>query len=207
MIPPPVIVVEAIAFPLQLFAARTSTFCLQAAGVPVLREGNVIVLARTTLEVAEACSGIRSLQAPVAPGAVYGHLTQRAVWKRWGLVLLSIPIAIVANVFRVSGTGLLAHFRGARAAEGFYAYLFCRDRLFLAPRSQVMTPVCRNTVRVGYPQDRATPVETTDDEYKPSRASDLSVLRHEIGHVTDRSFGMRGDPSEARILGRTYPAW
>ena len=65
----------------------------------------------------------------------------------------------------------------------------------------------RNTVRVGYPQDRATPVETTDDEYKPSRASDLSVLRHEIGHVTDRGFGMRGDPSEARILGRTYPAW
>ncbi|MCX6552386.1 MAG: hypothetical protein NTY02_15515 [Acidobacteria bacterium] len=65
----------------------------------------------------------------------------------------------------------------------------------------------RNTVRVGYPQDRATPVETLDDEYKPSRASDLSVLRHEIGHVTDRGFGMRGDPSEARILGRTYPAW
>ena len=64
-----------------------------------------------------------------------------------------------------------------------------------------------NTVRVGYPQDRAMPVETTDDEYKPSRASDLSVLRHEIGHVTDRGFGMRGDPSEARILGRTYPAW
>jgi len=65
----------------------------------------------------------------------------------------------------------------------------------------------RNAVRVGYPQDRATPLETTDDEYKPSRASDLSVLRHEIGHVTDRGFGMRGDPSEARILGRTYPAW
>jgi hypothetical protein len=65
----------------------------------------------------------------------------------------------------------------------------------------------RNSVRVGYPQDRATPVETMDDAYKPSRASDLSVLRHEIGHVTDRGFGMRGDPSEARILGRTYPAW
>ena len=65
----------------------------------------------------------------------------------------------------------------------------------------------RNTVRVGYSQDRATPVETPDDAYKPSRASNLSVLRHEIGHVTDRGFGMRGDPSEARILGRTYPAW
>ena len=65
----------------------------------------------------------------------------------------------------------------------------------------------RNSVRVGYPQDRATPVETTDDEYKPSRASDLSVLRHEIGHVTDRGFGVKGDPSEARILGQTYPAW
>jgi len=121
MVPLPAIVMNAIAFPLQLFAAKTATFCMQVAGVPVLREGNVIVLSSTTLEVAEACSGIRSLQALLALGAVYGYMTApRSVWKRWALVLLSIPIAIAANAFRVSGTGFLAHFWSPEAAQGFY---------------------------------------------------------------------------------------
>jgi exosortase len=120
MIPLPAIVMNAIAFPLQLFAAQSATFCMQAAGVPVLREGNTIVLANTTLEVVEACSGIRSLQALLALGAVYGYFTQKAAWKRWALLLLSVPIAIAANAFRVAGTGFLAHFIGPEAAQGFY---------------------------------------------------------------------------------------
>jgi exosortase len=120
MVPLPAIVMNAVAFPLQLFAAQSATFCMQSAGIPVLREGNVIVLANTTLEVAEACSGIRSLQALLALGAVYGALTQRVAWKRWALLLLSIPIAIAANALRVAGTGFFAHFWGSEVANGFY---------------------------------------------------------------------------------------
>jgi len=120
MVPLPAIVVNAVSFPLQLFAAKTATFCLFNFGIPVLREGNVVVLAGMTLEVAEACSGIRSLQALLALGTVYAYFSQRVMWKQWALVLLSIPIAIVANAFRVSGTGVLAHYIGIEAAEGFY---------------------------------------------------------------------------------------
>ena len=120
MVPLPAIVMNAVAFPLQLFAAQSATFCMQAAGIPVLREGNVIQLANTTLEVAEACSGIRSLQALLALGAVYGYFTQKAAWKRWALLLLSVPIAIAANAFRVAGTGFLAHYWGSEMAQGFY---------------------------------------------------------------------------------------
>jgi exosortase A len=120
MVPLPAIVMNAVAFPLQLFAAQSATFCMQAAGIPVLREGNTIVLSNTTLEVVEACSGIRSLQALLALGAVYGYFTQKAVWKRWALLVLSVPIAIAANAFRVAGTGFLAHFIGPEAAQGFY---------------------------------------------------------------------------------------
>lgn len=120
MIPLPAIVVNAIAFPLQLFAAKTATYCLDTFGIPVLREGNVIVLASTRLEVAEACSGIRSLQALVALGTVFAYFSQPLLWKRWVLVALSIPIAITANAVRVSGTGVLAHYWGAEAAQGFY---------------------------------------------------------------------------------------
>lgn len=120
MIPLPVIVVNTIAFPLQLFAAQTATFCLFSLGIPVFREGNLIMLAHTTLEVAEACSGLRSLLSLLALGTVYGYFSQNVMWKRWLLVILSIPIAIIANAARVSGTGILAHYFGAEAAEGFY---------------------------------------------------------------------------------------
>jgi exosortase D (VPLPA-CTERM-specific) len=120
MIPLPAIVMNAIAFPLQMFAAKTAAFCLYNFGIPVLREGNVIMLAGTTLEVADACSGIRSLQALLALGTVYAYFTQSALWKRWTLVVLAVPIAIAANAFRVSGTGVLAHYWGAEAAVGFY---------------------------------------------------------------------------------------
>jgi len=120
MVPLPAIVVNAVAFPLQLFAAQFAELCLFNLGIPVLREGNVIALAGTTLEVAEACSGIRSLQALLALGTIFAYFSQREMWKRWVLVLLSIPIAIAANAFRVAGTGMLAQYFGAQAAEGFY---------------------------------------------------------------------------------------
>jgi exosortase len=120
MVPLPAIVINAVAFPLQLLAAKTATFCLFNLGIPVLREGNIIALAGTRLEVAEACSGIRSLQALLALGSIFAYFSQSQPWKRWTLVVLSVPIAITANALRVSGTGVLAQYWGAAAAEGFY---------------------------------------------------------------------------------------
>jgi len=97
MIPLPAIVVNAIAFPLQIFAAQAATFCLFNLGIPVLREGNLIALAGVTLEVAEACSGLRSLLSLLTLGAVYGYFSQDTTWKRWTLVLLSIPPSFDSN--------------------------------------------------------------------------------------------------------------
>ena len=79
MIPIPAIIFNQIAFPLQLFASRVRNSChAGGVGVPVLREGNVIILANTTLEVAEACSGIRSLISLLTLGIVYGYFTDHA---------------------------------------------------------------------------------------------------------------------------------
>jgi exosortase D (VPLPA-CTERM-specific) len=118
-IPIPAIIFNQITFPLQLLASRFGEFTISACQIPVLREGNVITLATTSLEVVEACSGIRSLVSLLTLAVVWAYLTQSPMWLRIVLALSSIPIAIFANGIRVAGTGVAAHFIGPRAAEGF----------------------------------------------------------------------------------------
>jgi exosortase len=120
MIPIPAIIFNQIAFPLQLLASRFGEIALLACHIPVLREGNVINLANTSLEVAEACSGIRSLISLLTLGIVYGYFTDTRIWVRIVLVFGTIPIAIAANGIRVAGTGIAAHFYGPEAAQGFF---------------------------------------------------------------------------------------
>ena len=78
MIPIPAILFNQIVFPLQLVASQAGESAVAAAGIPVLREGNVIFLANTTLEVAEACSGIRSLVSLLTLAIVFGYFTDSA---------------------------------------------------------------------------------------------------------------------------------
>jgi exosortase len=120
MIPIPAILFNQITFPLQIEASRVATFVLRLLGVPVLREGNVIILPVMSLEVAEACSGIRSLMSLTTLAVIYGYLMERRIWLRVLLALASIPIAIVANSVRIIGTGLLVQYWDADKAEGFF---------------------------------------------------------------------------------------
>jgi exosortase len=120
MIPLPAIVFNRIAFPLQIFASQFGERVLQLANIPVLREGNVMVLPATTLEVAEACSGIRSLVTLVTLGLVYGYFMEPRAWARVVIVAVTVPIAIVTNGLRVAGTGIAAYRFGPEAAEGFF---------------------------------------------------------------------------------------
>ena len=120
MIPiPPVLFYQA-AFPLQLLATKLGVSALQVLEIPVLREGNVITLPHTTLEVTEACSGIRSLVSLFSLGVLYGYFTDGRPGRTAAIALSSIPIAIVANGLRVAGTGIAAHFIGPSAATGFF---------------------------------------------------------------------------------------
>jgi len=120
MIPIPNLLLQQVTFPLQLKASQLATVLLQLVGVPVLRQGNVIVLASMPLDVAEACSGIRSLLTLVTLAIIYGYLMETRIWVRVALVCSAIPIAVAANSFRIFGTGLLVQYWDPDKAEGFY---------------------------------------------------------------------------------------
>lgn len=120
MIPLPYILYDAVAFPLKLLVSRYSVAFLKLIGIPVYREGNVINLVSTTLEVADACSGIRSIVSLLALATALAWFSHHGLLKRWVLILLALPIAVFANAIRVIGTGVLASRYGSRAAEGFF---------------------------------------------------------------------------------------
>jgi exosortase len=120
MIPLPGIIFNAIAFPLQLFAAQVASRVLELCDVPVFREGNVMHLAAASLDVEEACSGIRSLLSLTTLSIVYVYLVHKSWISRVLLVAAVIPIAIIANVFRVTITGLLAHYASVETAMSVF---------------------------------------------------------------------------------------
>ena len=149
-IPIPAIVFNKIAFPLQLFASRCAVWSMRLFDIPVLRQGNVIELMPLNsmetkkLEVVEACSGIRSLMTLMTLAVVFAYFsfprssnssgnggesrkrqrfssfTTWGVWRTIVLVMSAVPIAILTNALRVSGTGVLARYYGVKIADGFF---------------------------------------------------------------------------------------
>jgi exosortase len=119
MVPIPAVIYNQITFPLQLFASSVAEHALSLLGIPVLRDGNVLELANQKLSVVEACSGIRSLMSLTFLSLVYGYLSEQRLWVRWSIFLASIPIAVAANAFRVSATGVLSEYN-PDLAQGFF---------------------------------------------------------------------------------------
>ncbi|HYG80683.1 MAG TPA: exosortase [Pyrinomonadaceae bacterium] len=144
-IPIPAIIFNKIAFPLQIFASKCAVWAMRLFDIPVLRQGNVIELmpkgARETkrLEVVEACSGIRSLMTLLTLAVVFAYFTRPrskgdggggggwlpnlksyGFWRAAVLVGSAVPIAILTNALRVSGTGVLSHYYGTEVADGFF---------------------------------------------------------------------------------------
>jgi exosortase len=119
-IPIPSIIFNQITLPLQMLASKLASALLPLFGVPVLREGNVIELPAMKLEVAEACSGIRSLMSLFTLSVFYGYFLEKTFLRRAVLALASIPIAIAANAVRILGTGLCVQYWDPDKALGFF---------------------------------------------------------------------------------------
>lgn len=120
MIPIPAILYDAVAFPLKLFVTKVAVAVMKAIGILVVREGNIMAFPNITLEVVDACSGLRSLTSLLAVGLAYVMLFVSSSLHKYCIILLIFPIALLANMVRVIGTGILAQYIGAAAAEGFF---------------------------------------------------------------------------------------
>lgn len=119
-IPLPAIVFNEIAFPLQLIASQWAAALLTLTGVPVFRQGNVLQLPFRALDVAEACSGIRSLFSLLALALMVAYFLPVRRWVKWVFVFSAVPIALVANAIRIAVTGLLGQYVGQEYATGFF---------------------------------------------------------------------------------------
>jgi exosortase len=119
MVPIPAVIYNSITFPLQILASRLAEHALDFLAVPVLREGNVLVLPNQDLSVVEACSGIRSLLSLTFLSLVYGYFFETKAWIRVTLFLSTVPIAIVANGSRVTLAGIMTQVK-PELAEGVF---------------------------------------------------------------------------------------
>jgi exosortase len=119
MIPIPQIIYARLTLDLQLLASQLAEALITISGIPVIRSGNVLELPHQTLNVVEACSGIRSLITLSFLSLIYAYFTDHRVWMRWALLAATVPIAIAANAIRVAITGLLTQV-DTMLAQGIY---------------------------------------------------------------------------------------
>lgn len=119
MVPLPMLVYSAIAAPLQLFTSTIGTALARLFGVAIYQDGNIIHLASISLGVNEACSGLRSLTALAAASLLLGHIERLSLHMRVVLFASALPISLVMNILRVTGTAVLADING-QYAMGFY---------------------------------------------------------------------------------------
>jgi exosortase len=119
MIPLPAIIWNRIAFPMQLFSSALTEKVIQLTGIAVFREGNILHLAQTTLEVVDACSGLRSLTIMFALSAVIAWFATCSTKKKWIIFATAAPIAVLLNITRLTFTAMLASKYGSDVAQGF----------------------------------------------------------------------------------------
>lgn len=132
MIPVPSQIYSAMTIPLQLIVSKISVGFAHLLQLPVFREGNVIHLPEQTLQVVEACSGLRSMISLMALSSIYSYMTLNSNWLRGLLFISGIPVAILVNIVRVMIMIFSFHFFKYNLTEGTIHTLFGVVIFFLA---------------------------------------------------------------------------
>jgi exosortase len=119
MLPLPWQVEQFLAQPLRRMATAASTYLLQVLGQPALSEGNVILIGELRLGVVEACSGLGMLMTFFALSTAVALIVRRGPLDRVVLVVSAVPIALIANIVRITATAAAHAALGSEAATGF----------------------------------------------------------------------------------------
>ena len=162
-IPMPYLIYYGLTGPMQAFAAKCAAWGLRTIGVQAIVQGNMIHLSQTSLEVAEACSGIRSLYAFLAVGALVAYSTAVPLWGRLAIFLSTIPLSVAGNAVRVWGSGMGACLVGPQATEGTVHELF---GLLVFSISLALFFITKKVVRSLWSSDTSSPSSSS-----PWRAS------------------------------------
>jgi exosortase D (VPLPA-CTERM-specific) len=120
MFPPPNFVYFNLSLKLKLISSRLGVWVLQALGKSAYREGNIIDLGFTQLQVVDACNGLRYLFPLIVLAILVAYFSKNALWKKVLVVLSAVPISIFVNGLRIASVGLLYPVWGPQVAEGFF---------------------------------------------------------------------------------------
>jgi exosortase D (VPLPA-CTERM-specific) len=186
MIPWPTIVYNQLVFPLQLLASRLAAGTLQSFHIlPVLREGNVLILPNATLEVAEACSGIRSLMSLLAFSIMYGYIAENRTGLRWLLCVAVVPVAVFSNAVRVMFAAVGSRYWGEEVVEG-WPHLLSGIVLFVVAMAAMIGFHCLIRALARIRKD-------TEDAAEVAPASGRLSVRASRTHQMARTAGGDGD--------------
>ena len=119
MIPVSITVIAVSSLPLQIVSTTISSNVINSLNIPVYQEGNILYLANTQLEIAEACSGIKFIISFIMLGVVFAFFLQRR-YTKMVIMLSTIPLAILVNIIRIAGTGILSQHFSDKVAHGFF---------------------------------------------------------------------------------------
>jgi exosortase len=117
MLPLPFTVENALREPLRGIGTVASTYVMQTVGLPAYREGYTIVTDSGKIGVVEACSGLRMMMIFFALSTAVAMLSQRVWWEKLLIVVSAVPIALIANVARITVTGILHETVSSKAAD------------------------------------------------------------------------------------------
>jgi exosortase len=140
MVPIPQILYARLTMSLQMLASELGETLIGWMGIPVFRTGNILELPSQSLDVVDACSGIRSLMSLTFLSLIYAYFSDKRIWMRWVLLIATIPIAILANGARVAITGLMSQIntdlaKGAyHEMEGYIVFIVALGALVVLHR-------------------------------------------------------------------------
>ena len=120
MIPLPLVLIGNLTVKLKLFAAQIATMVLNSIGFPSIRDGSIIKMPKSFIEVAPACSGLRSLISLLTLGLLFAYAMKASYIRKGILLLSSVPIALATNATRIVMLAAVNDLYGEKVSMGLF---------------------------------------------------------------------------------------